>query len=668
MQDSVLDLYPSDLLQKIVPYAGPFSLIHPLSNPSKLNTNLRNAINEEICKTGYRYDTQLVWPDYMKVIHNSDFRSANEFRVFDNYCTHQGLKVEGRIISKLVCVTNFIELQQLLASLHLSRSCKLALELDFTGWRYESINLSELIESIKHINYRITTLSIKTATRTSVKGEIDLELFKNLEVLRLNGCKFRGALCHPLRELSLDTTVDLNLPLSLKSLEINDYNGIDINIGENCPSLTQLSFKCGEPLPEYVKTILSLMTGKDTTTIKYSQMGDDNVDMFLVLVAEVAKAKGFTLKTLSIEGPLEGSPAVYPVEELEFRYSENEQLISLLQFPPSLKRLAIVGQNNVNFKALFDMLPTTLQSLDLSSVMGGWEGANKDLSKFEKLNYLNLSSTWVQDISDFVFPEALEELVLECNSIYTIEQVVFPKRLKVLNMNLNQIERIQTDNFPPSLQRLSVENNFIKSIDLSNHNLEQLLATCLATETLQCLKVDKVRYLKLENCRLPPSNFNNLTALQLVNCYDIDNISFENLSNLKELELFSNGLSEIPAGIFQLELRYLGLSNNKLKTVQLNLNTSLEILDLSCNQIDEFYLLESENKLKYLNLGSNELKEISIDFTPLKTLLELDISGNLLNQDQIIKLIPEIPQSTRCLFADRFDSTGGKSGCMDYLL
>lgn len=185
-----------------------------------------------------------------------------------------------------------------------------------------------------------------------------------------------------------------------------------------------------------------------------------------------------------------------------------------------------------------------------------------------------------------------------------------------------------------------------------------------------------MRYLKLTNCRFPPSHFLNLTKLHLENCYQINNIQFGQHSRLEELQLSSNNLSEVPPQIFQLRnLRYLGLGQNQIKCAIVSLSTnSLEVLDLSSNGIEEFHLSfpEGEIKLKQLDLGYNQLREISMDSIGhaenFGSFWELDLIGNPLSKDEIAKLIPQLPQSTHCLWANRFGSfVEGESGYLNYL-
>lgn len=654
----MLDCYPEDVLRKIVSFVSLSNLIQLISDPSQMSRNLKYAVNQEIMKASYRYEITMARPVNMSIARSeSDFMNAREFHMFDMYCVDEELEAVSKIYSKMVCMADLVELQQFLAMLKPSLKLKLHLDMDFCGWRYQRLDLTLLFESLDHIRNRVIGLSLRVSSRTEVNGEIDFDLFENMEVLKLNESKFKGSLSG-LKQFSLQPVIaTVELALSLQILQLADYNGIDVEVKGDA-SLDELSFTCsGEPVPEYVKKILMQMTYQGTTSIKYSYTGNDCVDDFLVLVAEVAKRKGFTLKSLAVEGPLVGVPPMYPTEELELCYNENDLLVCQLKLPPTLKKLKLVGHNNVDFGQLFDILPPSLERIDLSFVCGDWDNFKRDLSKFKRLKHLNLTSNWLQSLEDFIFPDFLEELILEGNNITTIEGVAFPKQLKTLNLNLNQIQKLLLGKSSPPLQRLNLDNNFVGSIQISLHNLEQLLATCTATETLLFLQAENVRYLKLTNCRFPPTQFLNLTKLQLENCYQIDNILFP--STIKELELASNNLTEIPPHILRLEnLRYLGLSRNKIESAILTFcSNSLEVLDLSSNDIEKFHLTfpKGESKLKHLDLGYNQLRGFSVeclgDAENYNCFWELDLSGNALSKDQIDTLTEELPKSTKSLWA-----------------
>lgn len=113
-----------------------------------------------------------------------------------------------------------------------------------------------------------------------------------------------------------------------------------------------------------------------------------------------------------------------------------------------------------------------------------------------------------------------------------------------------------------------------------------------------------------QTCYLPTNLgefFPSLEVLKVTSSglFNVHSKIFENLSNLKTLQLKINELREIPHGTFD------SLIN-------------LESLDLSFNRFEslETGLFEQQTKLQNLNLANNELKSFSIEHLPPKNAIE----------------------------------------------
>lgn len=172
-----------------------------------------------------------------------------------------------------------------------------------------------------------------------IKGEIDLNNFSNIEILRINGCTVKGSLsdCHKLREFSFEPVrgqanlFDINeLPPSLKRLEISNYSLSNSRLkeGKVLPSLEYVAVNCDEdPMPSPIMDVVQNMTCQKTTAFSYSyEFGLAN--QFMLALCQVAKDKSFNLKSLSIYGWVEAPIEIYPSEQLELRYVDNLHLDS----------------------------------------------------------------------------------------------------------------------------------------------------------------------------------------------------------------------------------------------------------------------------------------------------------------------------------------------------
>jgi len=127
------------------------------------------------------------------------------------------------------------------------------------------------------------------------------------------------------------------------------------------------------------------------------------------------------------------------------------------------------------------------------------------------------------------------------------------------------------------------------------------------------------------------SVFNNFTDFLVLTAIDLSNNNlkvlpkeFGYLKKLKKLYLNNNDFQTIPKQLEMLQLTFLDISNNKLKSVIKN--ETLKFLDVSCNLIDNLQIADLPN-LQTLICGSNKI----INFTQkINKIKELDLSNNLI--------------------------------------
>lgn len=139
-----------------------------------------------------------------------------------------------------------------------------------------------------------------------------------------------------------------------------------------------------------------------------------------------------------------------------------------------------------------------------------------------------------------------------------------------------------------------------------------------------------------------PSNYSqNITKLilsnNLIELSSADEAALKNYSNLTELHLDGNWLTDLPGKLFEAmsKLEVLNLSHNNISKVEpkaLAGLVNLRELDLSYNRLQSLppHLLDDLKKLSILRLRGNTLREldVSVERNPLKV---LDLKENPLN-------------------------------------
>ena len=633
----VLDCYPHEILCKIVNYAGVKNLFQLLDDSFlNLNGSVKRAVNKAIREIlSYDYNNK----------GTIDFKSADEVKRFDNHCVNEKLDVVLNLCYCMKTARDLVELQDVLTTFQPSDKTKLQLRIDFSECCCRYVDLDDLLRCLDHLRDRIVGFELIDSHK--VQGEIDLKFFSNVQALKISGVEVKGSFSNfrRLQELSFtpvigqESLLDIShLPETLKKLYINTDRIADPSW--NCttfPSLEEISIKCfHDPTPPLVKKVLQSMTCENTHTINYSYDGCDLVDDFVSLVADVAREKGFHLKALSIEGAIEHPLCLYPSELLSLRFTENEELLSLLRLSPTLKRLSIVEDYYVDITNVLDLLPSTLEHLDLSDNDASWDDANTDFSRLQNLKSVNLRGLEIDDISNFKFPESLEALDLRKNNIRTIDGVKFPNSLKHLCLG----HKLNFTGCPSSIQSL-------------------ILDRCVVSN--DCQFGDKLVSLKLELCELSGKLklSNNLRSLSIVHCLNWSgNIDLPQL--IEEIDMSYNDLPVVPSKIGELQnLHTLKLNHNQIRDATIRFsNTSLEVLDLSSNRIEKVCLSfpEGPTNLKQLDLCGNQLKDVTMDLlghngrSLHNSLYELSLSDNKL--ENIASLVSTLPTSIKTFWAD----------------
>jgi Leucine-rich repeat (LRR) protein len=119
------------------------------------------------------------------------------------------------------------------------------------------------------------------------------------------------------------------------------------------------------------------------------------------------------------------------------------------------------------------------------------------------------------------------------------------------------------------------------------------------------------------------------------------------LTRLEELIIYDNLISEIPTALCETKLKRLDLSNNVIRTINLNMFNIITLLylDFSHNEINE--LPEEISKLinlKLLDISSNDLISIPKTICDLPNLQFLDISNNNITELHNIAMLKQLKE------------------------
>ncbi|KAK4754952.1 hypothetical protein SAY87_008709 [Trapa incisa] len=158
-------------------------------------------------------------------------------------------------------------------------------------------------------------------------------------------------------------------------------------------------------------------------------------------------------------------------------------------------------------------------------------------------------------------------------------------------------------------------------------------------------KLSNLRALNLSGNRITalPSDFGSLSKLQSLNLSDnlisgpLINMNIVNFGSLEIIDLSGNNFSGmIPDFVALRHLRVLKLGRNMFESIfPLGIPTfqSLVVLDLSSNRLNETLprgFSTAFPKLESLNLACNAIEGRDTDFSGMKSLRYLNVSGNLL--------------------------------------
>lgn len=341
--------------------------------------------------------------------------------------------------------------------------------------------------------------------------------------------------------------------------------------------------------------------------------------------------------------------------------------INVSQLPQTLETVDLSNNNLMAFKADYENAswPPNLKSIllhnnciddnalkELSAIK--WppllENLRLDENKFttlqhlstlpEYLKYLDLSDTHIKtfevaheadEYPYFTFPELLNLLNIQnCRelrygeletmaSIPPAQRVRFPENLETLNLSECNFDRLGYFIFPKHVKRLSLTGNVIQ--DLTTYNFYMDGRDLVSWSQLENLKELELFYNNITHLQdwVPPASLgkldlrrNRMKILTATHTPLFNEIHNQGLTNFRSINLEQNEIHTVDPRIWlPPNLSVLNLARNNLEqfvfTPGFANHQNLTILDLSWNQIEKISLLgeQANSHLSEVNLSRN---------------------------------------------------------------
>ncbi len=341
-------------------------------------------------------------------------------------------------------------------------------------------------------------------------------------------------------------------------------------------------------------------------TVQYECVDESN--SIKIYEDELLKVKRLDLNNSGISS-LQGISNFTELEELNLANNKIEDIKEIKDLN-KLKSLNLRG-NKISNLAMLDYLPLSLKFLDLSSNYGFGDSENSSImSKLSRL--INL-----------------EELIIIHNSMKTTEGISNLTNLKYLNLFDNYIENIDGIASLTNLEVLNLGENRTFSSEQSLENLNAALSPLQNLKELNLSTIIDPTYNGQIIPYLPELPKLEILNLEANNITDISNIS--NYTNLKELILYNNKISDMTPLAALSKLEYLYIGRNLIRNIPpdiLNGNTlvwpSIKHLGVSENRI-----IDSNMPVSLKTMAINH--EISLDYEYIydtSNLPHIDSDGN----------------------------------------
>lgn len=412
---------------------------------------------------------------------------------------------------------------------------------------------------------------------------------------------------------------------ALTSLNISDNSLSDIRTLASLGGLTTLDLSGN--------SIYSLSGLESLTGLRVLYLDDNPISDFSPLYSLT------NLATLSIKGIGISS----------------EQLAALSAALPSC---AIHSEETTQTVAELSIAGITFKSevteLDLSGL------GISDISVLSKCRYLtklNLSSNSIMDISCLMDLPNLKWLDISSNSISDIRPLMSLTSVTYLNASNNLISSVAAVGRLQLLQTLDLSSNSLSDISaigkLKKLTTLNLAGTSLEDEMLiYLLDCKALAALDIrENPALTGEAVQGFISASGGCAVEHDDLAFSvsiggNLykDDITQLNLAGSGVTDVsPIALFK-QLEWLNLEGNAISNIyNLSNMSTLKYLDLSDNNIEDITPISGLTELEQLDLSNNPGISSITQFMGLTKLVELNLTGTSISQENISVLASNLP-------------------------
>ena len=343
--------------------------------------------------------------------------------------------------------------------------------------------------------------------------------------------------------------------------------------------------------------------------------------------------------------------------------NQNIRNLTGLEHATNLIRLWLPENSITDLRPLLGL--THLTELDL------FTNAISDISPLAgltQLRYLNLGENRIFSISVLRRLTELEELGLWTNSISNISPIARLTKLRLLDLGENRIYDISALAGLVNLSELWLNNNFISNLSplvanrglgrgdtldvdrnpLNHASINSHIPTLRSrgiTVQFQSIRVQRnavnipdpnlrnaIEHAlrKARGATITLANMQTLEVLYAGNANIRNLTGLETATNLRELGLEANGISDLSPIAGLTNLRFLHLRNNAISNISLLAGlTRLTFLHIGLNRISDISHLAGLTQLTALGAGDNEITDIS-SLARLPNLARIGLHNNFI--------------------------------------
>ena len=453
------------------------------------------------------------------------------------------------------------------------------------------------VKSFQGIEY-LPNLKIFLIQKSTVEN-VDLSYNKELIRLYLNRNKYNG-------EATLKT-VNLEQNTKLKEVEIV-FSREDKNI--NLSHLTSL-----ELLDIYQSQTKNVILPNNVKTIKLEGNGIENITLPEGIVNVNLNGNKITnivipssVRKLELEG--NNITNIDLPEEIELVNLNHNYKITNLHVPNSVKYL------NANRNKISNIiLPNGIKVVDLS------ENELTNITLPEGVEIVDLSNN---KLTSLVIPSSVKNLYARHNNISN--DIIVPNGIENLYLNDNKISKIILSESSQYLKEVELSENNISNIDLNNStNIEKLDISNNPLKNINVTKLLKLKYLYLSETKLESNiDLKNNVELKSFSISGkeegeeplVENFNFSSNLNIKELSIGDRNLKNFDFGKYH-NLKYLKLENN-IMNPNLDLSNLTELKNLNLN----------ENKLTNIKVKNDLISKENSAYLSGKETIKLKVKKN----------------------------------------